>query len=145
MTRILLHASIAVFLACASQASIAAQPSPPPAATRPVLTEEAKIDALIGAVEAMPKAVFIRNGTEHSAARAAEHLRLKRRNAGKRVRTAEQFIRYCASESSLTGRKYQIRYPDGRTVDAADFFHQQLARLEAGRPLVLPPVKPAQH
>jgi hypothetical protein len=121
----------------------AATPTPAPAATatKPVLTEQAKIEALIGAVEAMPKAVFIRNGSEYTAARAADHLRLKWHNAGKHVRSAEQFITYCASESSMTGRKYQIRFPDGRTVDSAAFFHEQLARIEAGKSLVLPPTK----
>jgi hypothetical protein len=127
----------------ATGAAQATTPTPAPAAVaaRPVLTEQAKIEALIGAVEAMPKAVFIRNGSEYAAARAADHLRLKWHNAGRRVRTAEQFIKYCASESSMTGRKYQIRYPDGRTVDSAAFFHEQLARIEAGKPLVLPPAK----
>jgi hypothetical protein len=120
----------------------AATPTPATAATtHPVLTEQAKIAAMIGAVEAMPKAVFIRNGSEYTAARAADHLRLKWHNAGSRVKTAEQFIKYCATESSMTGRKYQIRYPDGRTVDSAVFFHEQLARIEAGKPLVLPPAK----
>jgi hypothetical protein len=57
------------------------------------------------------------------------------------VKTAEQFIQYCATESSMTGRKYRIRFPDGRTVDSAVFFHAELARLEAGKPLVLPPSK----
>jgi hypothetical protein len=121
----------------------AATPTPAAAATpaHPVLTEQAKISALIGSVEAMPKAVFIRNGSEYTAARAADHLRLKWKNAGNRVKTAEQFIDYCASKSSMTGRKYQIRYPDGRTVDSAVFFHEQLARIEAGKALVLPPAK----
>jgi hypothetical protein len=137
------------FLALATAALLAtglaqaATPTPVPAtaASHPVLTEQAKIEALIGAVEAMPKAVFIRNGSEYTAARAADHLRLKWHNAGSRVRTAEQFIKYCASQSSMTGRKYQIRFPDGRTVESAVFFHEQLARLEAGKSLVLPPVK----
>jgi hypothetical protein len=128
----------------AGVAHAADAPAAAPTTTpRPVLTEAAKINALIGSVEAMPNAVFIRNGSEYTASRAAEHLRLKWRNAGGRVRTAEQFIKYCASESSLTGRKYKIRFPDGRTVDSGVFFHEQLARIEAGKPLVLPPGKPA--
>jgi hypothetical protein len=133
-------ATAALFATGLAQAATSA-PVAATTSTRPVLTEQAKIEALIGAVEAMPKAVFIRNGSEYTAARAADHLRLKWHNAGGRVRTAEQFIKYCASQSSMTGRKYQIRFPDGRTVDSAVFFHEQLARLEAGKSLVLPPTK----
>jgi hypothetical protein len=137
----LLALATATLLATGLAQAATSTPVAATTATKPVLTEQAKIEALIGAVEAMPKAVFIRNGTEYTAARAADHLRLKWHNAGGRVRTAEQFITYCASESSMTGRKYQIRFPDGRTVESAVFFHEQLARLEAGKSLVLPPVK----
>lgn len=96
------------------------------------LSEEQKIDALIVSVEKLPGAVFIRNGSEYDAVKAAAHLRLKRENAGRKVRTAEDFIRYCGSASSMSGKKYQIRFADGRTVYAGDFFHQQLRRIEAG-------------
>lgn len=100
---------------------------------KPVDPEAAKIAALIASVEQLDGAVFIRNGSEHDNHKAAEHLRLKWRNAGKRVRTAEDFIRLCGSASYLSGRKYQIRLPDGRTVYSGDYFHEQLRRLEAGR------------
>jgi hypothetical protein len=133
-------ATAALFAPGLAQAATSA-PVAATTSTKPVLTEQAKIEALIGAVEAMPKAVFIRNGSEYTAARAADHLRLKWHNAGGRIRTTEQFIKHCASQSSMTGRKYQIRFPDGRTVDSAVFFHEQLARLEAGKSLVLPPTK----
>ena len=137
----LLALATAALLASGFAQAATPTPAATQTATKPVLTEQAKIEALIGAVEAMPKAVFIRNGSEYTAARAADHLRLKWHNAGRRVRTAEQFITYCASQSSMTGRKYQIRFPDGRTVDSGVFFHEQLARLEAGKSLVLPPTK----
>jgi hypothetical protein len=41
------------------------------------LTEEAKIEGLIAAVAELKDAKFIRNGTEHSPAKAAEHLQKK--------------------------------------------------------------------
>ncbi|MBC7657628.1 MAG: DUF5329 family protein, partial [Frankiaceae bacterium] len=58
------------------------------------------------------------------------HLRLKWKNAGTRVHTAEDFIRYCATGSSMSGKPYQIRYPGGRVENSADYFHAQLRRLE---------------
>jgi hypothetical protein len=101
------------------------------AATAQPMTETQKIDALIVSVEQLPGAVFIRNGSEFSGVKAAEHLRAKWKYAGERVKTAEDFIRLCASASSMSGNRYQIRFADGRTVYSADFFHQQLRRIEA--------------
>jgi hypothetical protein len=102
------------------------------AALLPALTEQQKIDALIASVEHLPGAVFIRNGTEYDGAKAADHLRTKRNYAGKRITTAEQFIDKLATASSMTGKPYKIRYADGRTVESAAFFREQLKRLEAG-------------
>lgn len=102
-----------------------------PALAKSPPAETAKIEALIAAVEAAPDAVFIRNGSEHKAAEAADHLRLKWRHAGDRIRTARDFIRYCATKSSLTGRRYRIRFADGNEIDAALYFETELKRIEA--------------
>lgn len=104
----------------------------PLAAASHGMTETKKIDALIVSVERLPGAVFIRNGSEYDGKHAADHLRMKWKYAGKRVKTAEDFIRCCASASSMSGKKYRIRFADGRTVDAEQFFHQQLRLIEAG-------------
>lgn len=99
--------------------------------------EVRKIEALIAAVESRPDAVFIRNGSEHDAKAAADHLRLKWRSAGNRIQTARDFIRYCATQSSMSGRKYRIRFKDGHEVESAVFFEAELQRIEkaaVGRP-----------
>ena len=56
------------------------------ASTSPL--EAQKIEYLIAAIETLPNAQFIRNGTAYDAKGAAEHLRLKLQNAGSRVATA---------------------------------------------------------
>jgi len=89
--------------------------------------ERAKIDYLIDSIAQLHDAVFIRNGTDYTSAQAADHLRLKLRNAGARVRTAEEFITRCATGSSVSGEKYRIRFADGRVVDNAVFLRQKLA------------------
>ncbi|HJW72171.1 MAG TPA: DUF5329 family protein, partial [Geothrix sp.] len=48
-------------------------------------TEAQKIEALIQGVASLQGAAFIRNGSEHTPREAADHLRLKWKNAGKRV------------------------------------------------------------
>jgi hypothetical protein len=93
--------------------------------------ESARIEALIATLGGLDDATFLRNGKAHSATEAASHLRLKWKNAGKRVRTAEDFIRYCATGSSITGRTYRIRFADGRERASADYFRAQLRRIDA--------------
>lgn len=95
------------------------------------LTEPQKIERLIEAVAALQGATFLRNGDEHGAAAAAEHLRRKWRAAGGKVATAEQFIDGVASRSSLSGEPYLIALPEGRTVPAGDWFRERLAEVEA--------------
>jgi len=105
-----------------------------PIAPRPVppLSEQIKIQSLIASVEQLPGAVFIRNGTEYDGHKAADHLRLKLKYAGKRVQTADQFITNLATGSSMTGKPYKIRFADGHTVDSAVYFREQLRRIESG-------------
>jgi hypothetical protein len=104
-----------------------------PAPAAPPAIEAQTIEALIQAVANLEGAVFIRNGTEHTPKAAAEHLRLKWRNAGSRVKTAPEFIRYCASGSSVSGKPYEMRLKDGRTVLARDWLWTELKRMEAAR------------
>ncbi len=66
--------------------------------------------------------VFIRNGSEYDGPAAAKHLSMKLKYAGERTQTAEQFIQYCASESSMTHRKYTVRLENSTTVDSATYF-----------------------
>jgi hypothetical protein len=89
--------------------------------------ERQKIDYLVASVETLQGAQFIRNGKSYDAHAAADHLRLKLRAAGSRITTAEEFITFCASESSLSGMPYQIKFADGRVVNSGVFLHQKLA------------------
>ncbi len=66
--------------------------------------------------------VFIRNGSEYGGRAAAQHLRQKLDYGGERLKTAENFIKYCATESSFSHRKYHVRTSDGATEEAAEYF-----------------------
>jgi hypothetical protein len=61
---------------------------------------------------------------------AAELLRLKLRNGGTGVVTAENLIRPCGSSSSVSGQPYRIRFADGRTIDAAQCVRARLAEFK---------------
>jgi hypothetical protein len=92
--------------------------------------EERKIQYLIATIEALSNAQFIRNGTVYDARSAANHLRLKLKRAGTKIATAEDFIRLCASASSVSGSPYQIKFADGSVVTSAAFLQQKLLEYE---------------
>jgi uncharacterized protein YlzI (FlbEa/FlbD family) len=93
------------------------------------LNEDEKITMLIESVRDTPEGThFIRNGKAYDVAEAISHLNLKYSKA--KVNTAEEFIKYVASGSSVSGEAYLIRYPDGTTVTAAAFFMENLRKLK---------------
>jgi hypothetical protein len=95
--------------------------------------ENARIEYLMASVTALAGAQFIRNGSTYDAPAAVDHLRLKLRLAGSHVKTAEDFIRYCASASSVSGTPYQIRFADGSLVPSAAYFMQKLKEYDEQR------------
>ena len=94
------------------------------------MSEDQKIEALIQSVAQLTNAKFVRNGTAYDAVAAAEHLRTKRKNAGGRVKTADDFIRLCGTGSSMSGKPYEIRWDDGRVTSSESFLRGRLAELE---------------
>jgi len=89
--------------------------------------ESQKIDYMISAIETLSDAKFVRNGTEYDAKTAADHLRKKLKYAGARVKSADDFIRYCATKSSMSGKPYEIHYSDGRVETSEAFLRQKLS------------------
>ena len=93
--------------------------------------EKKKIDFLISSVDNLKEAKFIRNGTEHDGKEAAEHLRMKLQKAGDKVQTADDFIRLCGSRSTISGKPYLIRFSNGNTIKAEQYFRQLLKEYNA--------------
>jgi hypothetical protein len=79
------------------------------------LSPEAVASYLISTVAASG-CVFIRNGSEHTGAEAAAHMRKKFDYFKKKIKTPEDFINRCASKSELSGKPYMVRFPDGKTI-----------------------------
>ncbi len=92
--------------------------------------EAARIERLIGYLETLRQATFVRNGTACSCAEAAKFLRRKFDKIGEHVSTAAQFIDQIASRSSTGGQPYLIRFADGRTVTVAQFLGDELRRMD---------------
>ncbi|MBS0458209.1 MAG: DUF5329 domain-containing protein [Proteobacteria bacterium] len=104
------------------------------AAAAAPLSEAQKIQALIHSVETLQGAKFIRNGVSYDAPAAADHLRMKLRHAGARIASADDFITYVASGSSMSGQPYRIQFADGRSVTAQEYFRGELKRLQGSAP-----------
>ena len=137
-----LYANAALAAAVAPMVPATATPAVPT-----VLTEAQKIQMLIHNIEVMKDARFVRNGSDYDGAAAADHLRTKLNYAGSRIKTAQDFISYLATGSSISGKPYLIRFSDGREVESAVYFHTMLAKIE--HPVValskpLPPLPAAK-
>lgn len=113
---------LAALAACAVLPVLAAQRTP-----------AQEIELLIQRVAASKGVVFIRNGSEYSAAEAAAHLRRKLEASKGRIKTPEQFIDKLGSRSSMTGRAYRVRLPDGREIVSAAWLTGLLREVRATR------------
>ena len=76
---------------------------------------------------------FNRNGSWHSAAEAAAHIRKKYNYlAGKKMLTdAESFIKKAASESSISGKPYIVKCEGQPDINSALWFGEELAAYRA--------------
>ena len=118
---LLTFAAVVIFLPQALNAN-----GLPPAETK-------QVETLIGSVERITDAAFIRNGRAYNSATAAEFLRRKWRQQEDRILSAEDFIEKIASFSSTTGRPYLIRFGDGREIPCADALRGELHKLRNNR------------
>jgi len=92
--------------------------------------EQQRIDYLMQSLSELKGAVFIRNGKEYDAKSARDHLQTKLNFAGERVKTAEHFIKYCATESSMNHQPYKVRFADGTVTETALYFAQKLKEFD---------------
>ncbi len=97
-------------------------------AAEPVSTKT-EIAHLFATLEAS-NCQFNRNGTWHSAKEASAHLANKYKYLQDRdlVQTAEKFIERAATESSLSGKAYQIKCADGVVQPSAPWFQAILLK-----------------
>jgi Family of unknown function (DUF5329) len=92
----------------------------------PSADEQKVIDTLIARVSKMNSIRFMRNGTEHTGADAAQHLQSKFDHFKDRIVTAEDFIKLCATRSEMTGERYQVKDAKGALHNSDEFMKQEL-------------------
>jgi hypothetical protein len=77
---------------------------------------------------------FVRNGKEHTAGEAADHLQMKARKGKRYYDTTEEFIDRIASKSSWSGKPYLIQCAGKPAVKAGNWFTQVLAEYRTTTP-----------
>jgi len=112
--------------------------------------DEIKINQLLDRIE-KSGAVFMRNGSEHSAVKAKEHLIYKMKMARKmffffgpeKKISVKQFIDDIASKSSTTGEEYMIKLKDkDQPEKVGTWLNEQLKEIESGASITPPPQSP---
>ncbi len=78
---------------------------------------------------------FNRNGTWYSATEAVDHLNKKYEYLVRKglVSSAEEFISRAGSESSLSGKPYQVKCGASQPVQSAAWLSAELARYRKGK------------
>jgi hypothetical protein len=92
-------------------------------------TEE--IASLLNFVE-QSACTFIRNGKLYDSLEARQHIEIKYNYYKKLITTAEEFIQYSATKSSITGRLYSVQC-NGVSMNSSDWLNRELARLRTGK------------
>ncbi len=90
-----------------------------------------EIEHLLKYMATLKGATFVRNGVSYSAAEAEAHLRQKWAFVGARITSADDFITFCATKSSISGRAYLIHYADGHEEPSALVLRSELLRSRA--------------
>lgn len=90
-----------------------------------------EIDHLLGFIE-QSDCTFIRNGRAYPAVQAREHITKKYTYLQKRIKTAEQFIAYAASKSSVTGKRYSVSC-GGETLSSKTWLEAELRQYRQRR------------
>ncbi len=73
---------------------------------------------------------FIRNGKAYDAAEARAHIQKKYDYFKGRIKTTENFVKYSATKSSMSGKPYKVRC-NGREIFCADWLTVELEKFRS--------------
>ena len=84
-----------------------------------------EIDHLLGFVANMA-CKYDRNGSIHNGPEARDHINRKYEYYKKDVKTAEDFVKYSATKSKLSGRSYKINCPGEEALSSSEWLLEEL-------------------
>ena len=73
--------------------------------------------------------IFVRNGKDYSPKVAVQHIKKKYNHYRKKITTTEEFVKLCASKSSMSNKPYKIKCPGRPLLESQDWFLKELARI----------------
>ena len=77
---------------------------------------------------------YDRNGTIYDGPEARDHMNRKYRYYRKKVGTAEDFIKYSATRSTVSGKEYKIRCPGASVISSSEWLLEELRRYRQNQP-----------
>lgn len=98
--------------------------------TNVTLTESQKIDSLYSYIQSLKGVTFYRNGSYYQLPEAISHLKMKQGKAGSSANNARKFIDNVASESSMSGTPYKIKFSTGEELELKDLLNKRLVEIE---------------
>ncbi|MBI3545107.1 MAG: DUF5329 domain-containing protein [Gammaproteobacteria bacterium] len=100
-----------------------------PVQAEPATKVQIEVNFLLGYVEGST-CEFNRNGTWYDSKKAQSHLRDKYKYlvARNRINSAEDFIEMAATQSSFSGKPYQVRCNGGAVITSNRWLRDELAR-----------------
>jgi hypothetical protein len=101
----------------------------PVARAEPPTNVQIEVNFLLGYIEGSG-CEFYRNGTWYDGKAAQKHLRDKYKYlvANNLINTGEDFIERAATQSSLSGKPYEVRCNGGAPVTSSQWLRDELAR-----------------
>ncbi|MFV1985474.1 MAG: DUF5329 family protein [Thiohalomonadales bacterium] len=69
-----------------------------------------------------------RNGTDHSGQKGVKHIEKKYNYYRDDIKTTEDFIKYSATKSMLSGNYYTVQCPDKKTIKTQQWLLSELKR-----------------
>ncbi|MDQ6976002.1 MAG: DUF5329 domain-containing protein [Mariprofundaceae bacterium] len=69
---------------------------------------------------------YERNGSFHNGGEARNHINKKYQYYKNKVKSTEDFIKYAATKSSISGRKYKIHCAQSATINSSDWLLEEL-------------------
>ena len=88
-------------------------------------TEE--IASLLHFIE-QSECTFIRNGKQYDSVKSRQHIEIKYNYYKKLITTAEDFIQYSATASSITGKPYRV-ICNGMSMNSSDWLNAELDKM----------------
>lgn len=102
-----------------------------PVRAAPGEVAEAEIEHLLTFITAS-SCRFERNSKQYSGAEAVKHIKRKYAHFKDRIDTAEAFITYSATASTVSGRPYMVFCGSDPVISSADWLHTELKAYRTG-------------